>query len=253
MNQPLPNSFRSHSLWDCSVSFLTTLKNTHLNYNGYGYLVAVGLDNAFDLEVEGQFQKDVRVCIFNRKVNYQYAGGDGSLLISIVEPHSNWGRLLSKLLGKSNFHRMTDPKTASAVKDSNRNPLEILEGIFGPLLEAESGTKPKRHDERMIYVLDYLRNNLSETIELAGIADLIHLSPERMRHLFKEQMGVPFTKYVLWHRLRGVLHAVTARQVRLNQAVGESGFTDQAHFNHIFKNIFGVSPKVLLDVATVIM
>lgn len=240
-------------MWDCSVSFLTTLKNTHLNYNGYGYLVAVGLDNAFDFEVEGQFQTDVQVCIFNRKVNYRYAGHNGTLLISIVEPHSNWGRLLAKLLGKNDFHRLSDVKINPIATDSNGSPLEIIATIFGPMLEAEAGTKPKRPDQRMVYVLDYLRNNLNETIELAGIADLIHLSPERMRHLFKEQMGVPFTKYVLWHRLRGVLHAVTARQMRLSQAVGDSGFTDQAHFNHIFKNIFGVSPKVLLDVATVIM
>jgi len=59
---------------------------------------------------------------------------------------------------------------------------------------------PKPLDNRIELAIEVLRQRLGQTVsmaEIAEIADAVHLSPERFRHLFLEETGVRFRPYVL--------------------------------------------------------
>lgn len=95
-------------------------------------------------------------------------------------------------------------------------------------------------------MLDFIGANLHRPLVVSEVADLINLSPDRTRHFFKEQVGVPFSQYVLWKRMKGVIQAVVTRRLNMNRAAFEYGFANQSHFSRIFRHMFGAMPTLVL-------
>ncbi len=123
---------------------------------------------------------------------------------------------------------------------------EITARVMGEQTRAE--TKPVVPDGRITRVLKHLKSleELPEQIPIAELAQLVELSPDRFRHLFKEQLGLPVRRYLLWLRLRraGLL---LRDGITLTQAAHAAGFFDSAHFSRTFKEMFGDTPSFLLS------
>lgn len=96
-------------------------------------------------------------------------------------------------------------------------------------------------DARILRAIDLLHERLSEPIYLGDIADAVHLSPGRFRHLFVEQTGTRFRPFVLWLRLTSALSSYAAG-ASLTDASHSGGFADSAHFSRTFRRMFGASP-----------
>jgi AraC-like DNA-binding protein len=96
-------------------------------------------------------------------------------------------------------------------------------------------------DKRIERAIESLHAQLDHNITLSDIAESVHLSPERFRHLFVEQTGVRFRPYILWLRL-GVALSAYASGATLTDAAYAGGFADSAHFSRTFKRMFGTAP-----------
>jgi AraC-like DNA-binding protein len=94
-------------------------------------------------------------------------------------------------------------------------------------------------DKRIERAIEVLRGRLGESIAMTEIADAVHLSAERFRHLFLHETGVRFRPYVLWLRLE-IAVASYAAGSSLTEAAHAGGFADSAHFSRTFKRMFGV-------------
>jgi AraC-like DNA-binding protein len=77
------------------------------------------------------------------------------------------------------------------------------------------------------------------------IADEIGLSESRFIHLFKEQVGIPFRRYLLWLRLVEAIELVLDG-VSLTTAAHTAGFADSAHLSRTFRRMFGITPSYIL-------
>jgi AraC-like DNA-binding protein len=64
-------------------------------------------------------------------------------------------------------------------------------------------------------------------------------------HLFKEQVGVPLRRYLLWHRILAAVDRATQGET-LTEAAHASGLADSAHLSRAFREIFGLSPSRVL-------
>ncbi|BDB28816.1 AraC family transcriptional regulator [Cupriavidus sp. TA19] len=94
-------------------------------------------------------------------------------------------------------------------------------------------------DKRIEHAIEVLRKRIGETVSMAEIADAVHLSPERFRHLFLEETGIRFRPYVLWLRLELAIASYAAGK-SLTDAAYAGGFADSAHLSRTFKRMFGV-------------
>ena len=94
-------------------------------------------------------------------------------------------------------------------------------------------------DPRIGRALDIVRQGLGDTVTMTAVAEAVHLSPERFRHLFLEQTGIRFRPYVLWLRLETAVASYAAGS-SLTDASHAAGFADSAHFSRTFKRMFGV-------------
>ena len=98
---------------------------------------------------------------------------------------------------------------------------------------------PKPLDQRIERAIDVLRGRLGEAVTMTAIADAVHLSPERFRHLFLQETGIRFRPYVLWLRLEIAVRSYAAGS-NLTEAAHAGGFADSAHCSRTFKRMFGV-------------
>jgi AraC-like DNA-binding protein len=107
-------------------------------------------------------------------------------------------------------------------------------------LSAAHALPAKPLDKRIERAITVLRERLGQTVTMAEIADAIHLSPERFRHLFLKETGIRFRPYVLWLRLEVAVASYAAGN-SLTEASYAGGFADSAHFSRTFKRMFGVA------------
>jgi AraC family transcriptional regulator len=95
-------------------------------------------------------------------------------------------------------------------------------------------------DKRIAQAIEILHLRLAGTISMSEIAEAVHLSPERFRHLFLQETGIRFWPYVLWLRLEAAV-ALYGAGSNLTEASHAGGFADSAHFSRTFKRMFGVN------------
>lgn len=108
-----------------------------------------------------------------------------------------------------------------------------------------AGTHPPSGatDPRVLGAIELIRARLGDRVSLTGIARDLNISPSRLRHLFVEEVGVPFRSYVLWQRLQRVFQMADGET--LTEAALAAGFADAAHMTRTFRRMFGTAPSSL--------
>lgn len=97
-------------------------------------------------------------------------------------------------------------------------------------------------DERIQRCIQIIRQSGSNAIHLQDVAEQVFLSPSRLSHLFKQETGLTFKKFVLHRKLVKSLKAMH-NQLNLTEASYMGGFSDQPHFTKVFKKSFGIKPS----------
>lgn len=97
-------------------------------------------------------------------------------------------------------------------------------------------------DARIKTALDAIATD--PVADAATLARLVHLSPTRFTHLFRQQTGMSVSRYLLWSRLLAAIEAV-AGGASTTAAAHQAGFADLAHMSRNFSGTFGVVPSEL--------
>jgi AraC-like DNA-binding protein len=106
---------------------------------------------------------------------------------------------------------------------------------------SSSDPAPKLLDRRIEAALRLLEDDLSEgPTPLKRAANVAGLSAERFRHLFADELGLPYRRFLLWRRLRlAAEHLLAGRDA--TAAAHGAGFADAAHLARTLKSTFGVT------------
>ena len=113
-----------------------------------------------------------------------------------------------------------------------------FEQSFLAILNLESGCSVT--DARILSAMKKIRSGLSEPLSCREIADSVYLSQSRFSHLFRQQVGMTFSAYVICQRL---LYAYTKMigGSSITEAALESGFSSSTHFAETNRRVFGLS------------
>ncbi|MDU2243365.1 MAG: helix-turn-helix domain-containing protein [Paenibacillus sp.] len=98
-------------------------------------------------------------------------------------------------------------------------------------------------DPRIADVVGYLRESYRERVSIPELAKRCCMSPSRLSHLFKEQVGDTIIGTVNKIRLEKAaqLLAFTTRQVA--EIAGDVGFDSPDHFARLFCQVYGETPS----------
>jgi AraC-like DNA-binding protein len=108
-----------------------------------------------------------------------------------------------------------------------------------------AGAPPARRlDARVTRVLQSIRASDDLRISLESAASQACLSPGRFAHLFKQQVGLPFRRYMLWRKLTRAMMSI-AREGTITTAAQAADFADAAHLTRSFYATFGLPPSAI--------
>jgi methylphosphotriester-DNA--protein-cysteine methyltransferase len=120
---------------------------------------------------------------------------------------------------------------------------EQIRNLRCETVHAIAGVLPQvpEYDPRVEAALRVIQQSRLEDVSLEDIAQAVHLSPERLRHLFKEQVGYTVSHFARTNAVWKALSAWSEGQ-QLTHLAHEVGFHDYSHFSHAFKEMFGFNP-----------
>jgi AraC family transcriptional regulator of arabinose operon len=100
-----------------------------------------------------------------------------------------------------------------------------------------------RQDPRIQVVLDFLNANLHRRIRLADLAEAAKLSPSRLSHLFKTEMGLSPGKYLMRLRMQKASNLLATTRLSVKQIMAMAGYDDKSLFVRHFRRSFGLAPS----------
>ena len=104
-----------------------------------------------------------------------------------------------------------------------------------------SETSPKWQDVNL--ALQYLRDHFTEPVYAHEVAQAVGISESRLKVLFREALGVPWSRYVQGYRIQQAMTLLSADDCSVTQAALTVGFESISHFNATFRTFTGMSPS----------
>ncbi|MDI2129077.1 helix-turn-helix domain-containing protein [Yinghuangia seranimata] len=101
-------------------------------------------------------------------------------------------------------------------------------------------------DPRLVGALDLLASAEADT-SMPGLAAAVGISPQRLRALARDQLGMPLARWRVWLRLRRAAEALCEGH-SLAAAATAGGFADQAHFTRRMRETMGLTPAAVLPI-----
>lgn len=98
-------------------------------------------------------------------------------------------------------------------------------------------------EDRMIYALNYMKENYMHSIDLHNLAHLSGYSFDRFRHAFKERTGLSPRNYMIMKRLERSLELLSTTRMKISAIAVECGFSTPSQFSAMFHQMTGMTPK----------
>lgn len=112
--------------------------------------------------------------------------------------------------------------------------LKMLEGV-------------KKNYNYVDFVKEYIEMNYMHRISLAELAEVSHVSRSYLSKLFKKEVGMTFTNYLIEYRMNKAQKLIKQNEFRLVEIADAVGYADYAHFSKEFKKRVGISPRAFQE------
>jgi AraC family transcriptional regulator of arabinose operon len=111
------------------------------------------------------------------------------------------------------------------------------------LLAVREGTGWRPVDPRVRKVLDIISSDLAADYDVPSLAREVALSPSRLSHLFKQEVGEPMMGAVVRLRLNQAARLLEHTVDDVSAIAREVGFGSPYYFSRQFRRHFGMSPR----------
>ena len=153
---------------------------------------------------------------------------------------------LDTVRGRERARRAFFALHADAVSPGGLSRELALNGLEEVLLlaEREGGYAGGRSvDPRVRRVLEVISSDLSAPLDVSGLARDVALSPSRLSHLFKQEVGDSVMGVVIRLRLRRAARLLEHTVDDVGAISRDVGFGSPNYFSRRFRRHFGVSPR----------
>jgi AraC-like DNA-binding protein len=249
ISPPEGNTLSKLYVWQNRGFFMGRLPDISEHRLGSAAL-CVGIDKPFQvLESESSVWRECRSALIPPGCLHEIRVGGAIMAILFIEPESpDYLAIQNAMLDgewQCLYQLKHEPEVLVALGDAwERQPdaaaiHDLLDRLIPPP-DPEERQQPL--DGRIQRVIRLMKEDLTHSYSMTELAEYVNLSPTRLVHLFKEEVGVPIRRFRQWHRMR-VVAALIAKGDSLTDAALGAGFADSSHFSRAFRNMFGITPS----------
>ena len=238
-------------LWDGGFFLLGRAQGVIPPHSHHAIQIALGIDGVVSTKGRHGDWQQARGAIVRPNAEHSFNGNDVTGVMLFVEPESVEGRWLRASL-REDITLVPEARLDACLSELRTfydHPLEAMDAgtLIRHCVRALSAGAPpaRRLDPRVTRVLTRIRESDDLRVSLESAADLACLSPSRFAHLFRQQVGLPFRRYMLWRKVTRAMVAV-GREGTIAAAAHAADFADAAHLTRTFYQMFGIPPSLLM-------
>ena len=102
---------------------------------------------------------------------------------------------------------------------------------------------PYAKDKRLIWIIQYMQENLHENIVLSDFEKLKGVSPRTLSRLFQSDVGMSFVQYLTIQRLMRAIDLLLENQLSVKEVASLVGYNSTPTFSNTFFKILGIRPS----------
>ena len=141
-------------------------------------------------------------------------------------------------------YSLSDMFIQSIEDDSEfHNFLTIVKEIYVEFAKRVKVIKGQSYSKAVVSVQRYIYNYLYNKIDLEALAEHVHLNPKYLSRLFKEQVGITISDFILREKVNEAKTWLENSELSITDIANQLNFHDQSHFIRVFKRIVGITPK----------
>ena len=91
-------------------------------------------------------------------------------------------------------------------------------------------------------IVAFISKNYKQNLSLKQIAEAVELSPNYICELFKKEMGINLSSYILQYRINRAKELLVSSNLKSYEIAEKTGFSDESYFSRSFKKVTGLSP-----------
>lgn len=132
--------------------------------------------------------------------------------------------------------------------------LKVMDYLVKPVIEQElvevlqtfliEHPEFDNYSEVVREVLRLVKNKFREPLKLSVIADCLHINVSYLSRLFRDEVGVNFSDYLLNYRIEQAKRLLLQnKNWSISHIADECGFNSQHYFSNAFKKVVQCTPK----------
>ena len=213
----------------------------------------ISLEGAMEITLDTGDKITSRTCLLQAGINFEKANintNNAVMAIYYIAPITQDFCALESIMsyaknGMHYDHPEEDVLIASLleIRNTSIKPEKALIMLRNLIVQPHlENHKFREFDERIVEVIKQIKTTVSENISLKKFAEDVYLSESRLEKLFKDQIGIPITKYRLKYRVYiGIIHLALGQSI--TNAALAAGFASSSHFSKSFRAINGIPPS----------
>lgn len=154
------------------------------------------------------------------------------------------GNLIYKSMGYYELHKLYMPLDPNKSRIYQKKYMETASamGICPNNIPYTFKDCDDQEDERINYILEFIRNNYKNDISLSTLSNELHLSETHICHLIKKRTNYTFKELLLQTRIQEARKMLTDTVFNVSDIAVSVGFSSSKYFCEVFKDICGFTP-----------
>lgn len=201
-----------------------------------------GLDGNFDCIIKNEKISCSGVCI-DSNIEHAVNSNGSNLLVFIFEETGSLSEDLDRNYLRGNPYCILDKSLVSTVVSewqSNQNDSTKLDSAILSACRLYKNNELKYDDKisEVINILNDIGGIYEDTVNV--LCEKIHLSKSKLSHLFKEQVGVSLSSYLVFEKMHKT-YLYVLKGENIDDACVHAGFYSPSNFSAVFQEMFGLS------------